>query len=817
MRNLIKDVRYGARALARRPGFALVAVVTLALGIGANTSIFSAVNAILLRPLPGVGDADALALVYPTEAGGRLSGTFSYGHFRRYAEHSKTFESMAAYSGNSLTLREGGRAEHVAAQLVSGNYFSTLGVRAEHGRLFAAGDDEGGAPEPSVVLGHRFWARRFGADPSVVGRQIVLNERAFTVVGVASKEFQGTSLPKSPALWVPLRAAAAAGIRTSDLSNDKSSWLQVVGRVRPGVGREQARAELDAMLARLAADYSESYRAGLRMEIAPARGFAIAPRKRGAVGAMAGVALAVVGLVLLIACANIANLMLARGLERRKEIAVRLALGASRWRIVRQLLAESLLLALAGGAVASLLTLWTSDLLAQLFHLIPEDTSALDFAPDARVFGFAFGLSLLTGVAFGLAPALRSSRPDLLPALKDERATDGGRGRKFTLRGALVVAQVAGSLVLLVGAGLFLRSLREAATVETGFETRGVLLSHLYIDPSRQDKARGQEFYRRALERASALPGVRSAALTSAVPLGSRGVRATLLIEGAEPQPYAGVEVDRAYVGARYFETMGITLLRGRGFAEQDGEGAPPVAVINETVARRAFGDANPVGLHVRTDSDGPPVEIVGVVADSKYRSLGDERVPFLYLPLAQNYWPDATLLVRTEGDPAALAPAVRVVVESLDAEALAGQATMGEHLAAALVPSQVAAGLFGVFGLLALALATFGVYGVVAYTVSRRTHEIGVRMALGARAPDVVRLVLFEGMTLVAVGLGVGLLLALVGTRAVEGALYGVSATDPATFACVTLLLACAALAACLVPARRATKVDPMVALRYE
>ena len=818
MRNLLRDVRYGARALARRPGFVLVAALTLALGIGANTSIFSAVNAILLRPLPGVRDAGALALVYPTDDGGRLSGTFSYPNFREYQTRARSFESLAAYTGTGLTLRgDDGRGEHVAAHLVSGNYFSTLGVRAGAGRLFDAAGEEGGAPEPAVVLSHRFWVGRFGADPSVVGRQLVLNERSFTVVGVAPKEFLGTSLPKSPALWVPLRAAAAAGVMTNELANDEASWLHVFGRLAPGVSREQARAELNTLLAHFGEFYPAELRAGLRMELAPARGFAVAPRKRGTVNAMAGVALAVVGLVLLIACANIANLMLARGLERRREIAVRLALGASRWRIVRQLLAESLMLSLAGGAVASLLTLWTADLLAQLFHLLPEDTSALDFAPDARVFGFAFGLSLLTGVAFGLAPALRSSRPDILPALKDERAPAGVRRGRLSLRDALVVAQVAGSLVLLVGAGLFLRSLREAATAETGFETKAVLLSHLHLDPSRYTEARGAEFYRQTLERASALPGVRSAALASSVPLGSRGTRGTLLIDGAETQPYEGVEVDRAYVGARYFETLGVTLLRGRGFGEHDRAGAPPVAVINETVARRAFGDRDPVGLRVRADSEGPPVEIVGVVRDGKYRSLGDERVPFLYLPLAQGYSQAATLLVRTEGDPAVVAPAVRGVIESLDAEAFAGQATMGEHLAAALVPSQVAAGLFTVFGALALLLATFGVYGVVAYTVSRRTHEIGVRMALGARAPDVLRLVLFEGMVLVGVGLAAGLLVALAATRAVEGALYGVSATDPLTFAGVTLLLAAAGLLACLVPARRATKVDPMVALRYE
>jgi macrolide transport system ATP-binding/permease protein len=816
MRTLLKDIRYGLRFMARQPGFALVAVLTLTLGIGANTSIFSAVNAILFRPLPGVSAAEELVFVYPTEPQGRLSGTFSYPDFEQYRIQAKSFAGLAAFSSIGLSMRSEGHAESVPAQLVSGNYFSTLGVRAAIGRTLRAEEDDKAEAPPAVVLNWRFWERRFGASTDVVGKQIVLNERSFTIVGVAQKDFQGASMPKSPALWMSLRAASNAGVRVVDLDNRQSSWLQVIGRLKSGVGKEQARAELNTIIARLTDSYSEDFRQGLTIELAQARGFAIAPRRRATVSAMAVVALVVVGLVLLIACANIANLLLVRGAARRREIAVRLALGASRWRIVRQLLAESLILALVGGLVASLLTLWTSELLAHLFRLIPEDTGALDFSPDARVFGFALLLSLLTGIAFGLAPALQASRPDLVSALKDERH-DAGAVRRLSLRNILVVGQVAASLVLLIGAGLFLRSLREAATIETGFESKNVLLSMLYLDPNHYDAARGSEFYRQALERAAALPGVRSAALTSRVPLGSQSMRGTLLIEGAEPQPYKGVEVDRGYTGPRYFETLGIAFVRGRDFAERDREGAPPVAIINETIARQVFGDADPVGRFIRADSEGPPVEIVGVVRDNKYRSLGDERVPFLYMPLAQNYSPEATLLIRTQGEPSAHAVALRGAIESLDAETFAGQTTMGEHLAAALLPSQVVAGLSGLFGLLALLLAAFGVYGVTSYAVSRRTREIGVRVALGARGPDILRLVLGEGMVLVLIGIVAGLCVSLIATRVIAGALYGVSALDPATFALVTLLLACVALLACYVPARRATKVDPMVALRYE
>jgi predicted permease len=804
MRTLWQDVRYGVRSMMRQPGFALVATLTLALGIGANTSIFSAVNAILLRPLPGVSAPEELAFFYPTDSQERLSGTVSYHDFEEYRGQAKSLAGLAAFAGVGLSMREGGRAEHVPAQLVSGNYFSTLGVRPAVGRTLLAEEDDRADAAPVVVLSHRFWERRFGSSPDVVGRQVVLNERSFTVVGVAQKDFQGASPPGSPALWAPIRAAAGAGVWAGDLENRESSWLRLIGRLGPGVGSG------------LADSYPEDFRQGLSIDSAPARGFAVSPRKRGTVNAMAAVALAVVGLVLLIACANIANLLLVRAASRRREIAVRLALGASRWRVVRQLLTESLLLALAGGMVASLLTLWSAELLARLFSLIPEDTGALDFSPDARVFGFALLLSLLTGVAFGLAPALQASRPDIGPALKGENASAGG-ARRLNLRNALVVAQVAASLVLLVCAGLFLRSLREAATVETGFETKGVLMSTLYLDPARYDASRGGELYRRALDRASSLPGVRSAALASSVPLGGGGMRGTLLVEGAEPQPYAGVEVDRGYVGPRYFETLGIPLARGRGFNEHDREGSPPVAVINETIARRIFGDTDPLGKIIRTDSEGPPVEIVGVARDSKYRSLGDERVPFLYLPLAQGYTASATVFVRTEGEPGALAPLLREAVLSLDPEAFAGQATMGEHLAAALVPSQVVAGMSGVFGLLALLLATFGVYGVTSYAVSRRTHEIGVRVALGARGSDILRLVVGEGMALILTGVAIGLCVSFIATRVIAGALYGVSATDPLTFAGVTLLLSFAALAACLVPARRATKVDPMEALRYE
>ena len=816
MRTLWNDVRYGVRSMARQPGFALAAVLTLALGIGANTSIFSAVNAILLKPLPGVRAPEELAYFYPTDSQGRLSGTFSYPDFEEYRTQAKSLAGLAAFAGVGLSMREGVRAERVPAQIVSGNYFSTLGVGAERGRTLDAEEDDRADSPPVAVLSQRFWETGSNSSPDVIGRQIVLNDRSFTVIGVAQRGFQGASIPQSPALWIPIRAAASAGVMAGELDNRQSSWLRVIGRLGPGVREEQARAEMDTILARLTDSYSEDFREGLSMDSSPARGFAISPRKRGTINAMALVALAIVGLVLLIACANIANLLLVRAASRRREIAVRIALGASRWRVVRQLLTESLLLALVGGVVASLLTLWTSELLAYLFRLIPEDMTALDFSPDARVFGFAFLLSLLTGIAFGLAPALQASRPEIGPALKGENSSAGG-ARRLSLRNALVVAQVSASLVLLVCAGLFLRSLREAATIETGFETKNLLLSTLNLDSNRYDEARGTEFYRQAVERASTLPGVRSIALASSVPLSGGGQRGTLLIEGAEPQPYKGVEVDRGYVGPDYFETLGIPLLRGRGFNERDRKGAPQVAVINETVARRVFGDADPLGRLIRTDSEGPTVEIVGVARDSKYRSLGDERVPFLYLPLAQGYAPSVTLFVRAEREAGALAPLLRDALVSLDPEAFAGQATMDEQLAAALVPSRVVAGRSGVFGVLALLLATFGVYGVTAYAVSRRTHEIGVRMALGARGADVLRLVLGEGMTLILTGLAIGLCVSFIATRVIAGALYGVSATDPLTFAVVTLLLALAALLACLVPARRATKVDPMEALRYE
>jgi macrolide transport system ATP-binding/permease protein len=841
MTTFLRDVRYGARSLGKNPGFTIVAALTLALGIGANTAIFSFVNAVLLRPLP-VAAPERLVYVF---GGNRTSpyNVSSYPDYLDYRDRNHVFSDLIAYSSITLSLNDSEQADTVSGLIVTGNYFDALGVRAQVGRTFLPEEDTTPGGHPVAVISHALWQGRFASDPHVAGRQMLLNGQPFTIVGVAPAGFNGAETGQTNDIYVPMamqavvrppRAGYSGEMNPDLLSKRGPRWLDMVGRLRDGVSVAQAQAELSTLAAQLAAAYTDTNQ-GQTVTVTPvSKGD---PTQRGTLLSVAGLLLGVVGVVLLIACANVANLLLARAASRRKEISIRLALGASRGRLIRQLLTESVLLALAGGAGGLLLAFWLVGFMRAYSPPANFFPVAFDFSLDRSVLGFTLLLSVLTGLVFGIAPALQASKPDLVAALKDETALmpgAGGRGaRRFTLRNLLVVAQVALSLVLLVSAGLFLRSLQRAQSIDPGFDAEHVLTMPLNINLLRYTKAQGQEFYRQVLERVASLPGVQSATLTRTPPLSGASRQSTVTGAGQEASERAstsestggGVEgvADNVTltspVALNYFRTLGIPLLRGRDFNAQDSEGAPGVAIVNESFARRYFPNQEPIGQRVSlSGAKGPWLEVVGLARDSKYITLGEAPAPFIYQPLAQHHESGVVLLVRTSVAPSSLVPSVRREVQSVERNLpLTNARTMTELLGNSLFPARMGAILLGAFGLLALLLASVGLYGVMSYSVSRRTREIGIRMALGARGGDVLRLVLGESMMLVAVGMLLGLVAAFAATRLLSGFLYGVSPTDPAAFVGIVLLLALVALAASLVPARRAARVDPMVAFRYE
>jgi predicted permease len=816
MGTLWQDLRYGARMLWKSPGFTGVAVVALALGIGANTTIFSMINGLLLRPLTGVETPETLVAVYTSDFSSGLYGSSSYPDYVSFRDGADAFAALAAYESAVASLTEGDEPQRLRGESVTGNYFKTLGVPASAGRTFVPEDETAASANPVVVISHNLWQRRFNSDPAIVNRTINLDGRAHTVVGVAAESFQGLHIGSLPEFWRPLQPppdeARARGSR----------GLMLVGRLKEGATLAEANAQLKAIAARLAADFPDTNRGTLERPDEPRPVTVVGesrlgPRQRKTITEVTGMLMLMVGLVLLIACANVANLLLARASVRRREIAIRLALGSSRLRLVRQLLTESLCLALLGGLLGLVLTLWTSDFLPKFFPA--EDAGGLDLSVDWRVLAFTLGLSALTGLVFGLAPALQASRQNLLTALKDDTGATDVRGvGRFGLRNALVVLQVALSLILLICAGLFLRSLRAASTSDPGFNAENVLLMRMEARGVEMKREEQQLFYRRVQEQVSALPGVRSVALSYIAPISGGGMRNSVWIEGYQPRPNEDTELNTNVVSPNYFKTLGIPLVQGRDFVAADTAGAPGVVIINEEFARRYFPGASPLGKRVRTDSEGPYLEVVGVAKNAKYRSLREEPLPFFYTPLAQGGMPSMTLFVRTEGDPLAALPSVRAELKSLNKNLTLYQVnTFSAHVAAALSSDTMIAVLLGVFGVAALLLAAVGLYGVMSYVVARRTHEIGVRMALGAQTGDIIKLVLRQGMMLLLVGGVVGLAAAFALTRLMSSLLYGVSATDPLTFAGITLLLAGVALLACYLPARRATKVDPMVALRYE
>jgi predicted permease len=788
------------------PGFTAAAVLSLGLGIGANTTIFTWVNAVLLEPLPGVPDAGELAVVQGSDP--RQGGlSVSCPDYLDYAATPGV--ELLAHDELAISFGADGRAERLWGLIVSENYFDALRVRPRLGRGFSEQDRRSKAAV--VVISDSLWKRRFAADPGVVGRIVTINTHPFTIVGVSPPDFRGTVVGLAFDAWVPL--AAQSLVLPVDRGDARGSrWLQMVARLGPGTSLAQARSALGATARRLSDTYPENRGLGVTVE----RFWSSRTGGTAALGPVLKVLAVVVVLVLLIACANVASLLVARSTRRRREVAVRLALGASRWRIVRQLLTESALLAAGGGLAGALLALWGSGLLLA-FAPRSDLPIALSTVLDARALAFTAALSLATTLVFGLAPALQATRPQVSPTLRDEQASVVG-GTRARLRSSLVVTQVALSLLLLVSAGLLARSVRAAMTMHPGFNAKGVLLASVDLHANGYTPESGGRFYADLLERVTALPGVESATLTRRAPLGFGGTSSsTFQVEGFAPaapeqRPWAFTHV----VGPDYFRTLQARVLRGRDFGAGDAGGAPPVAIVDEEAARRYWGDRDPLGSRVHIH--GAWRTVVGLAATMKYRTFSEEPGPHVFVPALQVYQPALSLAVRTKADPMALAPAVLTQLRALDAQLpVFGVLPLEEHARAASFQQRMGGAFLSGFGILALALASVGLYGVLAYSVGQRTREIGIRMALGCGRRGVFALVLRHGLMLTAAGMSLGLAGALGATRLLDKLLVGVSPTDTLTFALVPGTLLVVALLACAVPARRATRIDPAVALRYE
>jgi predicted permease len=813
--SFLQDFKFGLRALGKSPGFAVLVILTVALGIGANTTIFSWINATLLNPVPGLTKANEVVSLTLSKPG-ENPFPFTFPDVEAMRDGQGSFTGIAACNFLPISVTGKGKPERLSAMVASANYFDVLGVQPFLGRGFLPAEDEKPGGAPVAVISYRFWQKHFAADPNIVGRTIELNQRPYSIVGVTPAAFQGSQTGVRTDLWVPIMMEAQFNPLGDLLHDHHYFWLLAFGRLKPGISLAQAQEEMTRRMKREVDNYPEEHKGHSSVTVYPLwrNPFGL----NYFMATLLPMLMCIAGLVLLLACANVANLMLVRSVGRRHEIAVRISLGASRWRVVRQLLVESLALSLGGGAVALLFTQWTEGALMGFLPATPDIPLSLTVETDRTVLLTTLCISVLTGVIFGILPALRSSGIAPAEVVKEETGNLSGGLGKARLASGLVVAQISLSLLLLVCAGLLIRSFRSAQKIDPGFNPHHILIASYDLFSAGYTELTGTEFHRQILAKLETLPGIQSVAISNRVPLTFGGGSTAVKPEGYVSSSNESMETQVAIVTPNYLHTMQIPLVKGRDFAAQDTKGSQPVAIVSEAFANRYWPRQEAVGKQLNSDLTHQWFTVIGVARDCKEIGLNETPLPFLYLPVSQIYRPEMIINARTTGDPMASARTVENAVHDINPDVLVFDETTVELRDQFASFGQRVAGTFvGAFGLLALALAAIGIYGVTAFTTRQRTHEIGIRFALGATSQDVLRLVLGQGLRLMLLGVCLGLASSYVLTRFLKSLLLGVTHTDTLTFSTVTLLLCVVALFACFIPARWATRVEPMVALRHK